>query len=53
MSQDSSIRISDATDQDARICLDRFAGRAYAAQSLRADLYRFTVVILTNTTEIE
>ncbi|WP_228001744.1 hypothetical protein [Nocardia australiensis] len=66
MSQDSSIRIGDATelaellqfindwlatDQDVRIGLDRFAGRVYAAQSLRADLYRFTAVILTNTTE--
>ncbi|MBU3062324.1 hypothetical protein KO481_12395 [Nocardia sp. NEAU-G5] len=66
MSQDSSIRIGDATelaellpfinerlatDQDARICLDRFAGRVYAAQSLRADLYRFTAVMLTNATE--
>lgn len=34
------------TDQDARITLDRFTGRAYSAQSLRADLSRFTAVIL-------
>ncbi|MGW4718335.1 hypothetical protein [Nocardia sp. NPDC004260] len=65
---DSSIRIGDATelaellqfindwlaaDQDARIRLDRFAVRAYSAQTLREDLYRFTAVILTNITETD
>ena len=32
---------------------DRFAGRAYSAQHLRADLYRFTAVILAHSTEHE
>jgi len=63
MSDNSSIRIGDATelaellqfindwlvaDQDARISLDRFAGRAYSAQCLRA-----TAVMLTNITETD
>ncbi|MBF6175193.1 hypothetical protein [Nocardia blacklockiae] len=42
-----------ATDQQARIRLDRFAGRAYSAQSLRADLYRFTAVILAGAAEAD
>ncbi|WP_328401802.1 hypothetical protein [Nocardia sp. NBC_00403] len=68
MSDSSSIRIGDSTelaellqfindwlaaDQDARICLDRFAGRAYSTQCLREDLYRFTAVMLTNITETD
>ncbi|GAA5091471.1 hypothetical protein [Nocardia iowensis] len=40
-----------ATEQDVRISLDRFAGHTYSAQCLRADLYRFTAVILANSTE--
>lgn len=34
-----------ATDQQARISLDRFVGRAYTAQNLRTDLYRFILLL--------
>ncbi|CAM4523008.1 hypothetical protein NONI108955_42380 [Nocardia ninae] len=33
--------------------MDRFTGRAYSAQLLRADLHRFTAVMLTNITETD
>jgi hypothetical protein len=34
-----------AADQDARVALDRFIGRAHASRSVRDDLYRFGILL--------
>jgi hypothetical protein len=34
-----------AADQDARIALDRYIGRAHASRSVRDDLYRFSLLL--------